>query len=181
MNNEYVDIPNIEGYATIKEAAKMLGLSTRRVYEYVTEGRLPGVRAANAIMIPLEELRKFKRGASGRERKVTPLWRFSSGDNTQFITSIVAQIKPDQGKTLEKLLEDIKKHNKHLFPGTIARYFSSSEITPGKVSIILIWRGTVMPDDRTRREALEVFQHELADVLDWSTAQYDNSTVLMHT
>jgi excisionase family DNA binding protein len=181
MNDDYVDIPNIQGYVSIKEAAKMLGLSTRRVYEYVTDGRLPGVRAVNSIMIPLEELQKFERGASGRERKVTPLWRFSSGNNTQFITSIVVRIKPNQDKELERRLEDIKKNNKHLFPGTIARYVSSSEVIPGHVGIILIWRSTVMPDETKRKQALDTLRQELADVLDWNTEQYDEGIVMMHT
>ena len=181
MDDEYIDIPNIQGYVSIKEAAKMLGLSTRRVYEYVTEGRLPGVRAVNAIMIPLEEVQKFERGTSGRERKVTPLWRFSAGSNTQSITLITVQIRPNQDKVLKERLEDIKKTNKHLFPGTVIRSIMSSEAKPGRIVIVLVWRGTVMPAKAEREKDLEAFRQELADVLDWSTAQYDEGTVLIHT
>jgi hypothetical protein len=38
-----------------------------------------------------------------------------------------------------------------------------------------------MPDDASRKAALEAFRQELADVLDWSTAKYEEGTVLMHT
>ena len=51
---------NIPGYVSIKEAAKMLGISANRVYAYVEEGRLPSAKAAHVIMIPLEDVKKFK-------------------------------------------------------------------------------------------------------------------------
>ncbi len=53
--NEYAGRPNLPGYVSIKEAAKMLGISDKRVYEYVDQGRLPSMWAANVIMIPLGE------------------------------------------------------------------------------------------------------------------------------
>ena len=179
--NDYVDIPNIQGFVSIKEAAKALGISTKRVYEYITEGRLPAVRAVNALMIPLEELQKFERGASGRERKVVPLWRFSSGKNKQFITTIIANLKTNDRASLIKRLDKFKRDNLHLFPGTIARYFSSSNITPERIEIVFIWRGTIMPDEETRQKEIEAFKQELADLIDWSTAQYDEGILLMHT
>ena len=63
--NEYVGRPNLPGYVSIKEAAKILGISDKRVYEYVGEGRLSSTWAADVIMIPLEEVQKFKRRSSG--------------------------------------------------------------------------------------------------------------------
>jgi hypothetical protein len=38
-----------------------------------------------------------------------------------------------------------------------------------------------MPTEQERELALEEFQHELADVLDWGTATYNHGQVLMHT
>ena len=38
-----------------------------------------------------------------------------------------------------------------------------------------------MPDEIAREKALADFQQALEDVLDWSTAQYNNGTVLLHT
>ena len=37
-----------------------------------------------------------------------------------------------------------------------------------------------MPDEKMREEVLEALRQVLADVLDWSTAQYKNGRVLMH-
>jgi excisionase family DNA binding protein len=65
---------------TIKDAAKLLGVSDKRVYAYIEEGRLPAVRAAHVIMIPLEEVNRFKPKIIGRTRKNTPMWRTSPGE-----------------------------------------------------------------------------------------------------
>ena len=39
--DDSVNSPRIPGYASVKEAAEMLGLSPRTVYDYIEEGRLP--------------------------------------------------------------------------------------------------------------------------------------------
>ncbi len=179
--SEYVSRPSLPGYVSVKEAAKILGISDKRVYEYVNEGRLPSMWAADVIMIPLDEIQKFKRRTSGRPRRSIPVWRISSGENTHFMTSIVVQIRAGQQHALLEKLEEIRQRGQHLFPGTVARFIVESEINPGQLEIALVWRSTVMPKEMERSQALEAFRLELADVLDWSTAQYNNGRVLMHT
>jgi Helix-turn-helix domain len=179
--DDSIDLPNIPGYVSIKEAASILGLSSRTVYEYVDEGRLPAKRAADVIMILLDDVRSFKRGTSGRPRKSVPPWRISSGDNTQFSTLILVSIRPGQDTAFLQKLEDVKQNKHHSFPGTVVRYVIGSETFPGQVQILLVWRNTVMPNSQTRTQALALFQQELDDVLDWSTAEYNNGTVFMHT
>src|SRR5258707_7723603 len=107
--SEYMGRPNLTGYVSVKEAAKILGISDKRVYEYVDEGRLPSMWAADVIMLPLEEVKKFKRKTSGRPRKNIPAWRISSGENTQFMTSICAQIRDGQLDALVQKLEEIRQ------------------------------------------------------------------------
>jgi excisionase family DNA binding protein len=179
--SEYVSRPNLPGYVSVKEAAKILGISDKRVYEYVNEGRLPSMWAADVIMIPLDEIQKFKRRTSGRPRRNIPVWRISSGENTHYMTSIVVQVRAGQHDALLEKLEEIRQRGEHLFPGTVARFITESEINPEQLEIVLIWRGTVMPKEAERERSLEVFQLALADVLDWSTAQHNNGRVLMHT
>jgi excisionase family DNA binding protein len=175
-----VDLPNIPGFVSVKDAAKMLGLAERTVYEYIEEGRLSGFRAADVIMIPVEEVKNFKRGTSGRPRKNTPPWRISSGDNTQFMTLVTVQTREGRQDTLMQKLEEMRRRGQYIFPGTIVRSIVSSETNPGQAIILLIWRGTVMPDETKRAQELEAFQQALTDVVDWSTAQYNNGRVLMH-
>ncbi len=176
-----VNFPPIPGYVSVKEAAEMLGLSARAVYDYIEEGRLPSTRFADVIAISVEEIRKFKREPAGRPRKITPLWRISEGDNEQFMTVILVQERAGQHEALVRRLEGIRKKKEHLFPGTVIRYLAESDKSDGQVVLVLVWRGTVMPDELTREQALTAFRQVLADVLDWNTAQYKNGQVLMHT
>src|SRR5579862_9308312 len=122
--------PGIPGYMTIKEAADMLSLSPSRVYEYVEDGRLPSVRAAHVIVIPIEEVKKFKRNIAGRPRKSMPIWRISPADNTLLMTLIFVQVREGKWEALMQRLEEIKQERAYVFPGTVARYVSNSETVP---------------------------------------------------
>src|SRR5579864_1971904 len=105
---ESLDLPNMPEYVSIKEAAKMLGISDKRVYAYIEEGRLPAVRAAHVIMIPVEEVKKFKPKISGRPRKNTPPWRTSPKENRLITTSLFAYTRVGQ-QALEQRLEEIRQ------------------------------------------------------------------------
>ncbi len=178
---EYLDLPNMPEYVSIKEAAKILGVSDKRVYAYIEDGRLPAVRAAHVIMIPIEEVKKFKPKISGRPRKNTPMWRTSPTDNMLLTTSIFVKVRAHQQERLREALEEMKQAGEHIFPGTIARYFLMSKTHPENVEILLIWRSTMMPDESEREQALNEFRQALAEVLDWSSAQYDHGEVFLHT
>jgi excisionase family DNA binding protein len=180
MRNE-IDQSGVPGYVSIKEAAKILGLSPSRVYEYVEDGRLSSVRAAHVILIPLEEVENFKPSISGRPRRSVPRWRISPEDNLLLSTTILVQLRPHRQELFIKRLEEMKQSDLYQFPGTIARFITKSETTLGQVEISLIWRKMVMPTEEEREQALEELRRALADVLDWSTAQYNQGQVLMHT
>jgi excisionase family DNA binding protein len=180
MRNEN-DQSRVPGYVSIKEAATILGLSPSRVYEYVEDGRLSSVRAAHVILIPLKEVERFKPSISGRPRKSVPRWRISPRDNLLLSTTILVQLRPHRQELFIKRLEEMKQRDRHLLPGTIARFITKSESTPGQVEISLIWRKTVMPPEEEREQALEELRRAFADVLDWSTARYDHGQVLVHT
>lgn len=180
MDN-YNNFQNMPNYISIKEAAKMLDISPNRVYEFVTEGRLKGVWAADVIMILREEVEQFKRGPTGRPRKNTPTWRISTGENAQYMTLIFVQLRSGQLVTFAQKLEEIRKKGHHMFPGTVARYIVEDGQKLERVFITLVWRGTVMPDEATREQALLAFREALDDVLDWETAEYHHGKVFMHT
>jgi excisionase family DNA binding protein len=177
-NNDQSRVP---GYVSIKEAAKILGLSPSRVYEYVEDGRFSSVRAAHVILIPLEEVERYKPSISGRPRKSVPRWRISPEDNLLLSTTILVQLRPHLQELFIKRLEEMKRSDLYLFPGTIARFITQSETKPGQVEISLVWRKTVMPTEEERERALEELRQALSDVLDWDTAQYNQGQVLMHT
>jgi excisionase family DNA binding protein len=175
------EIPDLPGYVSTKEAAKMLGISERRIRLYIEMKRLPAVRAADVLLIPAENVKNFKRNIVGRPRKSTLAWRTSSAENTQLMTSIFVQVKDQPATQLTQTMEEIKQSGGHVFPGTVARYVAKSESVPGQVEIVLIWRSTVMPDEAEREQSLEAFRQAMSDVLDWETAQYHHGEILLHT
>ncbi len=174
-------IPDLPGYVSTKEAAKILGVSERRIRLYIEMQRLPAVRAADVLLLPLEDVKNFKRKIVGRPRKNTLAWRISSSENTQFMTSISVQIRAHQEKQLLQRLQEIKREGQHVFPGTVARYIVRDAAIPRQVEIMLVWRRIIMPSETEREEALEAFRQALSDVLDWNTARYSDGEVLMHT
>lgn len=183
MNDEYSLLPTfpVPGYITVKEAAKMLGLAEKTIYGYIDEGKLPAIRVASSIMVEEEAVQNYKRQSAGRPRTRIPTWRIPTGANLQYLTHITVNVRPEQGEKLNQKLEEMRVGEKHLLPGTVARYIARSEEKPDEVQIVLVWRSTVMPPDKEREAALAALRAELAEILDWDTAWSESGRVLMHT
>jgi excisionase family DNA binding protein len=180
---ETFPLPNIPGYVSIKQAAKILGVTESTMYRYVEAGRIPAVQAGHNIMMPEEAVKQFKPKLTGRPRRKVPIWRASPDSSPLLVTSIRIQVHPGQrARLVEKLLK-IKQEERHLFPGTVARYVSQeqAEASPATVTLQLVWKQNEAPPEAERRQALEEFATELADVLDWSTAEYSTSKAIIHT
>lgn len=175
--NECTIRPCLPGYVSIKEAAKLLDLSDKRVYEYVDQGRLSSLWAGNVIMIPLAEVKAFKRRSSGRPRKTIPPWRASSGENNLIITTIAVRIRHGQYDALLARLEAMRQSQQHQFPGTVARFVAEHA---GQATICLVYKAGAMPSEEMQERALVALRQDLTDVLDWKTAHYATSRVLMH-
>ena len=174
-------LPDIPGYADIKEAARILGVAESSIYRYIQTGRLPAFQAGRNIMVELEALKQFKPGLTGRPRKKASHWRISPDTGSLLVMYIQVQVRPGQQPMLEKKLWMIKQEEQHLFPGTITRYVSVDDEIPPIATIQLVWKSGDMPDEETRQQDLAAFKTELADVLDWDTAQYNISKAIIHT
>jgi excisionase family DNA binding protein len=178
---EGVNIPNLPGYVSVKEAASLLGISDKRVYQYVMAGRLSAQRVGHILILPVEEVKRFKPGPSGRTRAKAPSWRTYRSRGALLATDIRVQVRTgQQGKLIEKL-EALQKADRHTFPGTVARYVIKGGEELADVHILLLWKDTEMPDEETRLHDLAALKDELADVLDWRDAQESTNEVLLHT
>jgi len=175
-------LPNIiPEFISVREAAKILGVSERSVYGYIEERKLSGFKATNLTVVALKDVNAFKRGTTGRPRTRVPEWRISDNENVQYMTQIFIQIHGGQEEELLGRLEEIRKGNKHTFPGTVARYFARSQTDKSALQIILVWRGTVMPTEEARNTALTYLKEELVDLLEWDSAHIEMHEILMHT
>ena len=176
-----IEIPNLPGYVSIKEAADMLGVSDKRVYQYVRAGRLPAQRIGHILILPIEEVKQFKPSTTGRVRTRAPSWRVYRSRGALLITDIHVQVRLGQQARLMEKLKAIQKLDQHTFPGTIARYVVKGDVDLKTVQILLIWKTTEMPDETTRKQDFVMFQEEMADVLDWETAQINTNEVIIQT
>jgi len=176
-----IDIPNLPGYVSIKEAADILGVSDKRVYQYVRAGRLSAQRVGHILILPTEEVKNFRPSPSGRVRTKAPPWRSYRSRGKLLVTAIHVQVRSDQQTKLVEKLKTIQKGDRYTFPGTMARYVVKGDTALTTIQIVLVWKTTEMPDEVTRQQDFAAFKEELTDVLDWKTAQYSMNEALIHT
>ena len=168
-----------ERYLSIQEAARRLGVSPRSVYGYLESGKLPATQVEGILMVEEEALQHFRRRAPGRLRVKSPRWRKTPVMNQMMHTRITARLRPGGRALLAKKLDEMQAERTHCFPGTSARYISQNQ-ADDEVEITLLWRGVAMPTDEERAAALAALWTELAEIVDWETAQVKEGQVLLH-
>lgn len=167
-------------YLSVREAARILGVSDRSVYGYVESGKLPGARFGSMVVVIGEALATFQRRAPGRTRLSTPRWRRPPLQNSEYLTTITVRVYPGQHEELERRLSEIRADRKHGLPGTAARYIVRNQYDLDEIAIILVWRSANMPPAEVREDSLTALYADLSDVLNWETASLKESRVLMH-
>lgn len=176
--NESSSIP---GYISTKQAARLLGVSNHRLYQYVKAGRLPVVRVGKAFMLRVEDVENFKPKPSGRMRTKAPSWREYRSRGKMLTMDIHVPVHPGQQEQLLETLQAIQRADLHTFVGTVARYVIKGDEELTTLHILLIWKDIEMPAEAVREEDLRAFQKELADVLDWEKAEYSLNEIIIHT
>ncbi len=172
---------NTRDFVTTSEAAEVLGVSYYTVYEYIREKRLVAEMVGGIYMIPKKAVQEFKAKPTGRTRTRPPLWRkYRAGARVRGM-DIRVRISAGQQMRLIERLNTILEAQRHLFPGTMQRYVFEEDTEPKHVVISLIWKDTEMPDESAIQQELKPLQAELADVLDWDTAQYTTKQAIIHT
>ena len=175
-----VTIPPLPGYLSVKEAARIFGVSPRSVYGYIESGRLPATHFGYSLMLREEDVAAFEQRAPGRVRAKMPLWHQPPAHNRLFATFILLRLRDGQETLFKQKLRAMRQTNSHCFPGTQARFIWPGQHDPREVIIVLIWREVAMPSIEEREAALSAFAAEFADVLDWSTAERTEGRVLLH-
>ena len=175
------DFPDVPGYISIKQAAQLLGITDKRVYRYIDIGRLPAYKSGGVFLLLEEDVKHFKLNPPGRTRTGPAVWRLHNARSKVLATDIYVQVRSgQQGETVEKL-KAIQRADRHIFPGTVARYVVKGNPELTLVHFFFIWRDTDVPVDLTSNGDFAAFQEELADVLDWATAQYSTNEMIIHT
>jgi excisionase family DNA binding protein len=172
---------NTRDFVTTSEAAEALGVSYYTVYEYIREKRLLAEMVGGIYMIPKKAVLEFKAKPTGRTRTKPPPWRvYRAGARVRSMDIRVHLLAGQQKRLVEKL-NAILEGQRYLFPGTMQRYVFEEDAEPKHVVISLIWKDTEMPDEMAIQQDLRPLQAELADVLDWDSAQYTTKRAIIHT
>lgn len=173
-------LARVPGYLSVKEAARLIGVSERAIYGYVETGKLPAARIGNMTVVDAVSAHEYQRRAPGRLRTRIPTWHIPPENNVQYLTSITARLRPGQGKRLTEKLLEIRTQGRHLLPGTAARYIVRGHDCPDEVQIMLVWRSAIMPPEKERETALAALREDLAEIVAWESALYKESQVVMH-
>ena len=168
-------------FLSTAEAAKQLGVSYYTVYEYIREKRLVAEMVGGSYLIPKKAVAEFKAKPTGRTRTNPPPWRIYRAGAQVRSMDMSVRVKAGQREHLIERFNRIGEAQKHLFRGTMQRYIFEDESDPTRVLISLIWKDTELPDENLLQEELAIFQKELADLLDWSTAHYTKKRAIIHT
>lgn len=168
-------------YLTVKEAARLLGVSERSVYGYRENHRLPFTRQGTLLVIETAAVRGVQRQATGRPRVRHPEWHRSSSENGQVLTRVSVRVRAGQRQALEHRLEEISVSNRHLLPGTIARSMAWEPTTPQRVSLVFIWRKGAMPSEEERIASLAALWEDLDDLRDWESVDRQEGEIVLHT
>jgi len=179
MKDEHIS--RTRDFVRTSEAAEMLGVSYFTVYEYIREKRLAAELIGGIYMLPRKAVEEFKPKPTGRVRTKPPPWRvYRAGAKVRGM-HIRVRARKGQQEQLAKKLNTIQEEQRHLFPGTMQRYIFEDEENPANVTISLIWKDTEMPDETAVQQDLVAFREELANVLDWETAEYTIKRAIIHT
>jgi excisionase family DNA binding protein len=165
---------------SVQEAARVLGVSQRSVYGYLTRGKLSRTRIEGLMMLPEAEVLAFERGAPGRPREEAPFWHLPPQKNPLSITTITVQALPDCDGQLEGRLAEFRAESKHCLAGTSARYIGRNRENPAEVVIVLLWRGAVLPAQEQRETALAALRADLANLCAWDTAAMEEGLVVLY-
>ena len=175
-----VVLERVPGYLSVKEAARLLGVSERSVYGYIESGKLPGARIGSMMVVEQDRVAQYQRRAPGRVRTKAPVWRVPPEQNLQYLTTITVPLRRGQSERLEQKLCEMRATGTHLLPGTSARYIVRSQENPEEVQIVLVWRAALMPPAEEREAALAALRADLSEVLAWETAVYTEGQVVLH-
>jgi excisionase family DNA binding protein len=165
---------------SVREAAKVLGVTERSVYGYVAKRKLSAMRIEGCVMLREAEVLAFERQAPGRPRILVAVWHIPPQRNRQYMTTITVRVRAGAREGFESRLVEIQQSATHGFFGTSARYVVRNEDDPDEIDLVLVWRGAVMPSLECREAALAALAADLAEVLEWEKAVVKKGEVLLH-
>jgi excisionase family DNA binding protein len=177
---DVADNAGFENIVSVKEAAEMLGISTKEVQRYINNGRLSGKKLEREYIVSKESVLKFQRNKPGRPRRKVPEWN-RYRDSKLLITEIHATVPADRLEQFREKIEAIRSKQRHTFARSIARYIVEDRANQHNITIWLLWKDTELPGEEQRRRDLDAFKAEMRDVLTWEPEDISEKEGLIYT
>ena len=169
----------LSDFITAAEAARIIGCSKSRIYQFINEERLSAVPIGTIYLLSREEVQTFRRGPTGRKRGLRSWKRYRNQDRL-LATLLHVKVHPGMQEMLQEKLDTIGDEDLYILTGSVNRYFI--EETEDLRQFVIVWRKSEMPDEALRQREMLAFQQALDDVLDWSSATiFENREVPLHT
>lgn len=163
-----MDIPDLSAYVSVSEAARLIGCTNKRVYQYIEEGRISAQRISRRMLVlRRDEVQQFQPGPSGQRRAKAPPWRTYRSRGKLFVTTIDVPLLPGKRKEIKERLAAAGAEQRHTFTRNVWRMVI---LRSESLRIEIVWKNTEIPDEATRQQDLRAFQQDFADVLDWGAA-----------
>lgn len=181
MTDEELEALPLSAFMQVDEAAQMLGYKRNYIYTLIRQKRLRGMKKNGVFLILRADVEGFEPNPRGRARTKDLPWRVYQ-DARLVNTAIDVQVREGKyQRFLEKLQAIQDADELHVFPGSIARYVLQGDEGQNRAHISFFWKSTEMPEEKDFQANLEAFKAELADVVDWDTAQTRTREALLYT
>jgi excisionase family DNA binding protein len=167
-------------YLSVRDAANLLGVSTRSIYGYVEMGRLNAIRVGASLALPIGDVQRFKRAVTGRPRQRLPQWHEPVVGNRLSMTLIRLRLREGTEKLLTQRVRQIRREQRHQINGTVARYLFIERNDPRNLHVQLLWREQVLPEESEREQAVAAFLAEFDDLLEPEQTRILEGEAIMH-
>lgn len=151
-------------FLSVREAARLLGVSPRCVYNYIARGKLARTRRNKWVMLKEQDVLAFKRRVPLRQDWL-PL-----GPRLYALTTIIVPVRSGCEARLGEKLVEFHDQGKHQITGTCAGAMSRSLRSPEWLTILLFWPADELPPEQQREQEIAALAADLAGVCDWERA-----------
>jgi len=145
---------------SVRETARILGVSPCSVYGYLARGRLAKYCVDERIMLREDEVLAF----------ADRLHAWPSEPFPALMLTVHAPVRPGCAQRLDEKLDEFYQQNKHILPGTSRQLFARNVDGPERLTIVLLWPDAAFPTRELHQQALAVLADDLAEVCDWEAA-----------
>jgi len=171
---DYLSVP---GYLPVRQAAMQLGLSEKRILQFILAKRLPSRKVSGRHLIPMGALDHFAPGPHGRVRTQPAPWRKYRAGAKVSLRHIVAPVLPGRTQDAQEYLAELAEQQAYCFAGTMQRFLF---VDGSHLHLVLVWKSTEIDQEALARD-VSTFMAATDDLVDWRQARDDTSEVVAHT